>query len=203
MSITKPPSIQPPVSAHRSFPCHLLMVILLGCLVLSSVVWARQAALTNIIVTNTRDDLLLYLTIEEAFREQIQEAIYSGVPVSFSLFVTLHEVRPLWFNRQIADLHVTHAIKYNNLKDEFTIERSWEDNQPRIASSFEEAQRLMSDVDSLKVISLQELKKNGHYRLAVKAQLSRVTLPLYLHYILFFVSLWDFETDWYSIDFIY
>ena len=37
----------------------------------------------------------------------------------------------------------------------------------------------------------------------VKAELEKVRLPLYLHYVLFFVSLWDFETDWFTIDFIY
>jgi len=39
--------------------------------------------------------------------------------------------------------------------------------------------------------------------LRVKAELEKVRLPLYLHYVLFFVSLWDFETDWYTVDFIY
>jgi hypothetical protein len=28
-------------------------------------------------------------------------------------------------------------------------------------------------------------------------------LPFYLHYVLFFLSFWDFETDWYTVDFIY
>jgi len=28
-------------------------------------------------------------------------------------------------------------------------------------------------------------------------------LPFYLDYVLFFLSLWDFETDWYSVVFKY
>jgi hypothetical protein len=35
------------------------------------------------------------------------------------------------------------------------------------------------------------------------AQLDKIRLPFYLHYVLFFVSLWDFETDWYAVDFRY
>ncbi|NQT10914.1 MAG: DUF4390 domain-containing protein, partial [Desulfobacteraceae bacterium] len=41
------------------------------------------------------------------------------------------------------------------------------------------------------------------YQIRAKAELGKLTLPFYLHYILFFVSLWDVETDWYTIDFIY
>jgi hypothetical protein len=33
--------------------------------------------------------------------------------------------------------------------------------------------------------------------------MSKTTLPWKMHYVLFFVSLWDFETDWYTIDFIF
>jgi hypothetical protein len=61
----------------------------------------------------------------------------------------------------------------------------------------------MAEIDSLKVIDLNQLQKGTRYQIRTKAQLSKLTLPFYLHYVLFFVSLWDFETDWYTIDFIY
>jgi hypothetical protein len=61
----------------------------------------------------------------------------------------------------------------------------------------------MVDVDGLKIVPLSRLEKGRQYQVQAKAQLSKLTLPLYLHYVFFFVSLWDFETDWYTIDFIY
>jgi hypothetical protein len=61
----------------------------------------------------------------------------------------------------------------------------------------------MAEIDSLKIVPLWKLEKGGKYQIRAKAELSKLTLPFYLHYILFFVSLWDFETDWYTIDFIY
>ena len=66
-----------------------------------------------------------------------------------------------------------------------------------------EAEKLMTEIDSLKVLPLDRLVTGSRYQIRTKAQLSKVRLPLYLHYILFFVALWDFETDWYTIDFIY
>ncbi len=44
-------------------------------------------------------------------------------------------------------------------------------------------------------------KQVSPYELAIKAELSKVELPLFFRYIFFFVSLWDFETDWQVVTF--
>ena len=170
---------------------------------ISTLATAQEAHLTNIIVTNTRDDFLIYFTVKGAFRGEIKKAILSGVPTTFSFFVTLNLERRLWPDKEIADLKLTHTIKYDNLKQEFSIHRSWKNGKPDIAKSFEEAQKLMSEINGLKVLPLKQLEKGRRYQLLAKAELSKLTLPLYLHYVLFFMSLWDFETDWYTVDFIY
>ncbi len=166
-------------------------------------VYAQDATLTNITVSNTQDDLLLFLNLEGAFREEMKKAILSGVPSTFSFFAKLNRVRSLWFDQDIADLEVTHTIIYDNLKKEFTVTRSWKDNNPEVTKSFDEAKKWMTEINSLKIIPLDRLEKGEQYQLRVKAEVSKKTLPLYLHYILFFVSLWDFETDWYTIDFTF
>ena len=52
--------------------------IFIGLLFLfQNLVFAQEAKLTNIVVTNTRDDLLLYLNVEGAFREKMKDAILS------------------------------------------------------------------------------------------------------------------------------
>jgi len=164
---------------------------------------AQDATLSNLIVTNTSNDLLVYLNVEGAFREQTVNAIMSGVPASFSFFIKLYQKRSMWFDKAIADIEIANSIKYNNLKKVFIVERSWEKGKIRTAQSLQEAQKLMSDVDGLNIIHLSKLEKGKQYQVKAKAQLSKLTLPFYLHYVFFFVSLWDFETDWYTIDFIY
>ena len=168
-----------------------------------AMVVAQNATLKNIIVTNTRDDLLIYLTVEGAFREKMEIAISSGVPATFSFFVNLYQTRGFWFDKNISELNVLHTIKYDNLKNEYIVERSWDDNHQRAVESFDEAKKLMAEIDSLKIVELNRLEKGDQYQIRTKAQLSKLTLPYYLHYVLFFVSLWDFDTDWYTIDFIY
>ena len=59
----------------------------------------------------------------------------------------------------------------------------------------------MSEIVALKVIPIRHLKRDKRYQLQMMAQLDKIKLPLYLHYVLFFLSLWDFETDWYTLNF--
>jgi len=186
---------------------HKICIAIL-CVLLSALnrAWADDdgdARLSNIVVTNTHGDLVVYLGVEGAFTEKMKKAVLSGVPATFSFFVKLNRVRNYWIDKEIADVTVTHTIKYQTLKKEFVVRRSWEGNQPYIAKSFEEARLLMTEIDGLKVVTVDKLERGKKYQIQAKAELDKLTLPFYLHYILFFVSLWDFETDWYTIDFVY
>jgi hypothetical protein len=164
---------------------------------------AQNPTLKNIIVTNTKDDLLIYLTVEGAFPEKMKTAISSGAPTTFAFYVNLYQTRGFWFDKSIAELEILHTIKYNHLKTEYIVERSWDANSSRVVKSFDEAKKLMAEIDSLKVVELNRLEKGRQYQIRTKAKLSKLTLPFHLHDILFFVALWDFDTDWYTIDFIY
>ena len=168
-----------------------------------AVAQAEDAQLGNIIVTNTRDDLLLYLTAKEAFPPKIDKAIQSGVPTTFSFYVNLNRVRGFWLDKEITEIKLTHTVKYDAMKKEYVVMRSWEGNRSLTTKSLEEAKKLMAEVDSLKIVPLKQLEKGSQYQIRAKAELSKRTLPFYLHYVLFFVSLGDIETDWYTIDFIY
>ncbi len=185
------------------FNRKIWVILLCIFMIASDAASAQKAQLTHIIITNTRDDLLFYLNIEGAFREKMNTAIFSGVPTSFSLIINLYQTRKMWQDKKIATNRITSKIKYDNLKKEFLIQRSWKNSDPVVVKSFQEAQKLMTEISSLKIIPLAGLEKGRQYQIRAKAELSKLTLPFYLHYILFFVSLWDFETDWYTIDFIY
>ncbi len=188
----------------RSFHKQIVWMLALGILAAACpLVSAQKARLADITVSNTRDDLLLYVTLEGAFSPELKEVILSGVPATFSFPVKLNNVRNMWFDQEIADIEVTHTIRYDNLKKEFSVRRSWKNNDLEVTRSFEEAQKWMTRISSLKIIPLSRLEKGQHYQLRIKAVVNKQTLPFYLHYILFFISFWDLETDWYAIDFIY
>lgn len=160
-------------------------------------------SLSRITLANTNADLLLHLTLDGSFSEKLKRSILDGAPASFVFGIRLHEVRDLWFDRRIADLTVVHTIRYDGLKREFVVRRSWKNNEAEVTPSFEEAQQWMNQIDDLKLIPLDRMEKGGRYQILTKAEVSKKTLPLNLHNVLFFMSFWDETTDWYVIDFTY
>ncbi len=190
-----------------TFRRHLepFTLLLLFCLLLSfsSPLQAAEATLSDIIVTNTQEDLLVFFDIKGCFTREMEEAILNGIPTTFTIVIRLYRTRSVWFDASIASITLEHTIKYDSLKNEFRVTRSEEDDTKLVVKDFEAAKKAMAEIRNIRVIPLKELQERGKYQLRVKAELEKVRLPLYLHYVLFFVSLWDFETDWYTVDFIY
>jgi hypothetical protein len=182
----------------------IISILLFALLCLCSPVAAEESAIIkNIKLANTRDDLLSYFDVNHAFTEKINQAVLNGIPTTFSFYINLYKTDGSWFNKNISSIQIKSTLKYNSLKKEFSVSRPWKNEKAIITKSFEEAKSLMTDIDNLKVISLAQLVKGDKYQLRIKAELDKVTLPLSLHYVLFFVSYWDFETNWYVINFKY
>jgi hypothetical protein len=181
---------------------QIIFILFIIMICLSSFAFAQEAKLTDIEVSNNRDDLLVFLKVDGAFNQKLNEAVLNGIPATFSFFITLEESRTMWPDKTISELNITHTLKYNNLKKSFSIKRSWE-KTALTTESFKEAKQMMSEIKSLKLVSLKKLTKGSKYQVNAKAELDEVKLPFFLNYIIFFASLWDFETDWQSFEFDY
>lgn len=187
-------------------PYLIPLVFIFGvlfCFPMGSFADDDNAVLANIKLANTRDDLLTYFEVKNAFTDKINQAVKKGIPTTFSFYISLYKVSNSLLDKEIADIQIKSTVKYNSLKEEFSISRPWKDEKPSVTKSFEEAKSWMTEVDNLRVIPLENLIKGDKYQIRIKAELDKVTLPLSLHYVLFFVSFWDFETDWYLINFTY
>ena len=159
-------------------------------------IFAIGAELTNIVVKNDREDLVIDLTIQGVFTNEMKKALLSGIPVSFTFMVILYKVNDFWFDEKAASTTTNHKIQYDALKNEYRIARSWEETGPLVEKNFDKACLLMTQIDSLKIIPLNKLKQGDHYQLRVKSELNEKNFP-------FAGFPWEFETDWYTINFIY
>ena len=116
--------------------------------------------------------------------------------MSFTCIVILYKVNDFWFDKIVASTTTIHKIQYGAFKNEYRITRSWEKTGPLMVKNFDKAGLVMSQFDSLKIIPLNRLKKGDHYQLRVKSELNETEF-------LFAGFPWEFETDWYTINFIY
>jgi len=176
--------------------------LLMGVL-LSGYVHASEARLTDIVLTNTRDHVVVYFRVADCFTEEMVEAIHNGIPATFTFFVRLQESRRFWPDRSIADLKVSHEIQYDGLKKNYRVRLSERDNETHRVTDFEEAKKMMSEIVALEITELGNLRTGERYQVKMMAELDTIKLPFYLDYVFFFLSLWDFETDWFTVDFKY
>ncbi|MCK4767716.1 MAG: DUF4390 domain-containing protein [Desulfobacula sp.] len=191
-------------SFHRAAITLFISVSVVFCLLLPSIAFAKETAvIQNIKLANTRDDLLTYFDVKQAFTQKINQAVLNGIPTTFSFYITLYKTGDSWFDKKISDIQIKSTLKYNSLKKEFSVLRPWKNEKAIITPSFDEAKSLMTEMDNLTIIPLNQLVKGDKYQLRIKAELDKFTLPLSLHTVLFFVSFWNFETNWYLINFTY
>jgi hypothetical protein len=188
-------------------PLGVLLILIFALLMgAPAAIWAKEKQhpiLTDIKLANTRDDLLVYFEVENAFLPKIIQNIENGILTPFSFKVSLYRTGGSWLDKKITDLDIQSSIKFNSLKQEYTVQRPWKEDKPVVTKSFDEARDLMTRIDNLVVTPLTNLKKGEKYQIRIRAQLTRVTLPFALRYVFYFVSFWDIETDWYIINFTY
>jgi hypothetical protein len=77
------------------------------------------------------------------------------------------------------------------------------DDKSIFIKDFDKAKERMSEISGLRVADLQELQAGTRYQIRMMVELDKIRLPFYLHNVFVFLSLWDFETDWYAVDFTF
>jgi hypothetical protein len=190
------------------FSASFLRLIFLTIAVLcsfSAPAWAStdtEPAIDDIIITTSSTHLLLFATVKNGFTEEMLEGVRNGIPLSFSFDIELERVRSKWFDVTLVEKTITHTLTYDAIKEEYTVTMS-EKKNPQVTRSRKKARQLMAEISGLEVIELNKLIPDAPYALQMKATLVENTLPLGMHYVLPFTSLWNFETDWRTIEFRY
>lgn len=191
----------PPLMVQRfATRKNALRALILALLLIfgSSPLYAEEASITDIIVSVQKDELLLVARLQGCFTPKIESAILAGVPTTFTFIAELYEEHPFWFDRRMARITEVRTVKYDLLKEIFYI-TGGKSREPITFHHFAAAKRAMSEYNIVIPVS-GEMKKGviyHNYYVKMKAKLDKVRLPLQLEYVLFFVSLWDFETSWY------
>lgn len=158
---------------------------------------------TDIIVTTSDTHLLLFGELRNSLTNEMIEGLHSGIPIQFSFFVELKKIESSWFSGDLNNIEFSHSLTYDTLKQIYTIETPEISKKNHTTTSLDEAKTLLNEINGLEFIKLNELEPDQPYRLRIKAELYKKTLPLSLHAVIPFVSWWDLKTDWHTVEFIY
>ncbi|MBI3091561.1 MAG: DUF4390 domain-containing protein [Candidatus Tectomicrobia bacterium] len=177
------------------------VLILLGGLFLSAVVLggAEGASLTSVRVSNSPAHLHVYANMEGGITEEIKEAIHSGIPTTFTYLIQLRRHRRFRIDATDFQTAVRQTVKYDALKKEylFTTDASGVTTQT-IEKDFSKVKQLLQGLDRVALMPPARLKQEGTYYVRTKVEIKSIKLIFPLKYLLFFVSLWDVDTNWQS-----
>ena len=171
------------------------LFIVFGSMALPMHVQAIEPKITDILITNNKENVLLYARVVNGFKTEMELAILAGIPAVFTLQLEVYQVRSFSWDKKLAAHEIKRTIKYDNLKKTFSIFNNG-NSQPVIFSDFESAQKAMADFSGIVAVPLASLVKGGNYYLLMKVKIDKVRLPLHMENVFFFVSFWDFETVW-------
>ena len=162
-----------------------------------------EADVKDIIITTSDTHLLLFCLVKNAFTPEMLKGVQNGISLTFEFRVLLERERSAWVDSTLIKKTLYHTLRYDSLKEEYTVRLSEKKAKEITTASLEEAMAVMGELNGLKVISIDSLEPDRFYTLGIRVKLEKKTLPLNMHYIVPFISLWDFETDWREVRFRY
>jgi len=157
--------------------------------------FCQKASIKEVSVKRTNGVWKVGFNVENCFTEKMEEAIQTGIRTIFTFYLQLYQKRSLWKDRKVASIQFHHTIQYDPIRGEYQLTQE-ESGTSLVTTSLEEAKRWMAKVEAVEIGPSLKVKPDVSTYFRIKAGLDPVRLPLHLEYLFFFVSLWDFETDW-------
>jgi hypothetical protein len=178
------------------------LIMIIGFMELPMQAQAIEPKMTDILITNNTENVLLYGRLVNGFKPEMELAILAGIPATFTLQLEVNQIRSFAWDKKIAAHEIKRTMKYDNLKKIFSVYNNG-NAQPVIFSDFESAQKAMADFNGITAVPLASLVKGGSYYILIKVKMDKARLPLHMENVFFFVSYWDFETVWERQNFSY
>lgn len=187
---------------------HINNIMIVGFLFLAlmsvdtSAYGKDDPSIYDMAVMNSDKNLLLYFRLKDAFTEEMEKGIESGIPITFTFYIALIQDKAGFANKKILSFDFSHALSYDTLKEEYSIKFDEQDDRVVMVRDFEEAKKLMSEVNDLFVADLASLISDNQYIIRTKVRLGKKILPLNFHYIIPFRNFLEFNTEWTELKFV-
>lgn len=162
-----------------------------------------NAYIKELTATTSETHLIVFGVLQNSFNTEMIETLHSGIPLRFSFFVEFDKITENWPEENIASLNFQHIMTFDTLKESYKVTLEEDNNKVVSFRSLFEAQKVINEINGAKVVELKQLVPDNRYRLKIRAELYRKTLPLSLHSIFPFLTWWDIETNWHSIEMKY
>jgi hypothetical protein len=157
---------------------------------------AQAAEVSDLVINSTQDHLLVSVKIRDVIAGEVNASVAAEVSATIIFSIALYEVKPFWFDKNIAHHAATNTIKHHPEKNDYRLLRSWDSGPPLAVDSLNEARLLMAEVNNLKLMPLAGLEKGRDYQIRVQAVCQDKNAYI-------FSPSGCFKTDWHTVDFTF
>jgi Domain of unknown function (DUF4390) len=135
--------------------------------------------------------------IDLPISDAVRRGLVEGVPLSFEVDLDIERVRQLLPNSRVAELTQRYHLQYNAVSARYIL-RNDNSGQQESLGTVDEAIAHLSEVHSLPALDKALIAADRRYEGRVKAKLDFGTVPFTLRLLMFWVSDWHRESDWYA-----
>jgi hypothetical protein len=129
--------------------------------------------------------------------EAVRRGLADGVPLALELDLSIKRVRQLLPNSSVAELTQRYRLQFNAVSGSYIL-RNLNSGQQVSLGSVDAAIDQLSGVRSLPVLDKALIAANRRYEANLRAKIDFGTVPFSLRLLMFWVSDWHRESDWYA-----
>jgi hypothetical protein len=135
--------------------------------------------------------------IDLPISDAVRRGLVEGVPLVLEVDLDIERVRQLLPNSRVAELTQRYHLQYNAVSARYIL-RNDNSGQQESLGTVDEAISHLSEVHSLPALDKALIDADRRYEGRVKAKLDFGTVPFTLRLLMFWVSDWHRESDWYA-----
>lgn len=194
----------PPKDSRRARPPAGLLW--LACAVLAASLWTRPLQADGLEgrfeVRSADLDLKdgvyhLNARIDLPVSDAVRRGLTEGVPLTVELDLDIERVRQLLPNSRVAELTQRYHLQYNAVSARYVL-RNENSGQQQSLGTVDAAIELLSEVRGLPVLDQALIAPDRRYEASVRAKIDYGSVPFTLRVLMFWVSDWHRESDWYT-----
>jgi len=159
----------------------------------------EEVRIKDVLVTNDQMNVLVYARASH-FTPDIEKIILTGVSTTFSFKIEFYQDKEFWFDEKLAQVEVVKNIKYDQVKKTFYVTSTYP-RSTEVFQEFEMARLAVAEINGIPLVRIKNLDKNQNYYARIKLEWENYRLPFYAEFLRIFLSMLDFETDWYTQSF--
>ena len=135
--------------------------------------------------------------IDMPISDAVRRGLVEGVPLALEVDLDIERVRQLLPNSRVAELTQRYHLQYNAVSARYIL-RNDNSGQQESLGTVDEAIEHLSEVHSLPALDKALIAPDRRYEANVRAKLDFGTVPFTLRLLMFWVSDWHRESDWYA-----